>query len=287
MQAFIQVYLYQIESLINSDPKLLDGVSFQSEEANTDSELKEFFKTFILANNSLTEEYLFNVEIIGVDKVAVLYAKEDLCKYKIERVYLPSELTNEHKVIIKSEKRGVYTNPDIFILVSDGSEHKYVSSELKSTKSDKIPGSSVQQVSPYEWVIFVQHMKEVFRVTTGQYLNSITSVLPFPDRSPRPQIGFNILDGWNSRNRVVDKEKLTIDYSKDDNTSKLSILENWHGFLVNEWLTTVCDKDVSDNEKWFNHTIRLYSLALVEHYNSLSDEARVEFVKRLIEKTKL
>mgnify|MGYP003330257066 CR=1 FL=1 len=41
----------------------------------------------------------------------------------------------------------------------------YEKIELKSTKDNAIPGSSVQQINPDEWVIFVKHTR--FSIITG------------------------------------------------------------------------------------------------------------------------
>ena len=50
----------------------------------------------------------------------------------------------------------------------------------------------MQQINPYEWVIFIKQGKPI-EITTGFYLNSITEKVQFPDRSPRPQVSFNTL----------------------------------------------------------------------------------------------
>lgn len=50
---FLFVYFYQLESDLNIDCKGLDSIKFQSEEANTDEEIKIFFKKYISSNNTI------------------------------------------------------------------------------------------------------------------------------------------------------------------------------------------------------------------------------------------
>ncbi len=45
---FLFVYFYQLESDLNIDCKGLDSIKFQSEEANTDEEIKIFLKNIYL-----------------------------------------------------------------------------------------------------------------------------------------------------------------------------------------------------------------------------------------------
>lgn len=87
--------------------------------------------------------------------------------------------------------------------------------ELKSTKQDSIPGSSIQQILPDEWVIFIKHTAKDVDVVTGKYRHSINSKMQFPDRSPRPQVSFKKLKNWNDNFRNFEKNVLT--YSLDEN----------------------------------------------------------------------
>jgi len=44
LDSFLLVYFYMIEQQINTIEDVFESVSFQSEEANTDKGIKEFFK---------------------------------------------------------------------------------------------------------------------------------------------------------------------------------------------------------------------------------------------------
>ena len=57
--------------------------------------------------------------------------------------------------------------------VTDGNKEYRISVEVKSTKNDRIPGSSVQQIDINDWVIFLKHddvglkYKSSINVTNG------------------------------------------------------------------------------------------------------------------------
>ena len=280
LNGFMHLYFFQIESILNKQNNDLAKIKFQSEEANTDEYLKQFFKSFLLKHNHIQDTYYLDVKIENGQEIEI-YNKSDLKQIYVKDVLLPIELTSKHRNIIQEQKKSVYTNPDLYIKLTNGIKDKYISVELKSTKNDKIPGSSIQQISPHEWVIFVQHKNDIIKVATGMYINSITEKLTFPDRSPRPEIGFNTLYKWNLNNRIISNSTLQCLYT--NNKIKEQILENWNLHLVEEWLSTVKKSTKTQSEKWFNHTIRLYSLSLIEYYDSIDNEQK-EVLKHTLQK---
>lgn len=288
LDAFLHVYFFHIEDLLNTEDNNLKNIKFQSEEANTDEDLKIFFKNFLLSNNKLPKFYFDEVVIVssGQSSVFQLSALED---FKINEVFLPSELSQEQKNNIAQRKRGVYTNPDLYLEITSESITDHICVELKSTKNDMIPGSSVQQVSPYEWVVFVQRKESKIDIVTGLYINTITERLPFPDRSPRPQIGFKNLKNWNNTYRVIEDNRLVFNYNSDLQEIKNKVLTNWKQVLVDEWLETIKSSKTRTTEKWFNYTIRLYTLQLMEYFEEIGGDKTHELktqLRDLIEKEK-
>lgn len=280
LQSFLTLYFHKIETLLNENSSGLEKVKFESEESNTDEHLKLFFQNFLKENNDISGTHLTDL-IIKVDNKEHCLKTKDLFCYYIENVLLPNELTDKQKKEISKKKKSVYTNPDLYLAISDGKSIYYESVELKSTKNNKIPGSSVQQVSPFEWVIFIKRTKDKVEVTTGFYINSITDKLPFPDRSPRPQIGFKTLLDWNKTYRKVIENKLTIENITAINDDKLQLLEDWQEFLATEWLEIILKKDTSKNEKWFNNALRKFALKLLEYSKKIKVEERDELIKNL------
>lgn len=263
IKMFLFAYFYQLENEMNGNSKILKGIKFQSEEANTDEELKKFFKEYITKNNKIKSSISCNkLKVVTRNKEQEIDVKQ-LGNILIRTVYLPHELTPKMKADIAQMKDSVYTNPDLLLEIENGDKITYVSVELKSTKGDTIPGSSVQQVSPYEWVIFVKHSNTSVETSCGFYINSITERLPFPDRSPRPIIGHKAMEEWNEKNRTNSNGILKYFIDEELDEKKKLILINWEYALCAEWLETI-HQEKKKSEKWFNNTIRLYTLELIK-----------------------
>lgn len=280
LNSFLYIYFYTLEERINATKDDLKSIKFQSEEANTDEFVKKYFKDYILKQPQIKESNL-EALCISIDSDKTSIKVEDLSNFKITNVYLPHELDESQKKEIAKTKSSVYTNPDLYLKISDGKKTYFESLELKSTKNNKIPGSSVQQVSPFEWVIFVKRSEKETIVSTGHYINSITEQLPFPDRSPRPQIGFNTLQEWNKKNRTVKNKTLSITYDSSQNESKIKLLADWQDYLASEWLEIIKAEKAPKSEKWFNNAIRKFALKFLEYTETLNAEEKQKLIKRL------
>jgi hypothetical protein len=269
LNSFLIVYFHKIENELNNTKNGLETIKFQSEEANTDEFLKKYFQDFLSKHNDIRDVKLKKLAV-KIDSEQSVIEIEELKSYKITNVLLPEHLTAEQKKDITKIKKSVYTNPDLYLEITDGENIYFESVELKSTKDNNIPGSSVQQVSPFEWVIFVKRDNEKVLVTTGFYINSITEKLPFPDRSPRPQIGFKTLLDWNKKYRKVENDVLKIENSIEINNDKIKLLTDWQDFLASEWLEIIKSEESRNSEKWFNNAIRKFTLKFLEYSEKLT-----------------
>jgi hypothetical protein len=275
LNSFLTVYFHKIEMLLNNTLSGLETIKFQSEEANTDEFIKRFFQDFLLKNNHISDVNLKFLSV-KIDAENYIFEIEKLKNYHITKVLLPEQLDSEQKRRIANAKKSVYTNPDLYLEITNGTELYYESLELKSTKDNNIPGSSVQQVSPFEWVIFVKRDNNKISVTTGYYINSITEKLPFPDRSPRPQIGFKTLLDWNNRYRKVEKDTLIIENISNINNDKIKLLSDWQDYLATEWLDIIKATQINRGEKWFNNAIRKFALKFLDYTETLSENDKKE-----------
>lgn len=273
LNSFLIVYFYKIENELNNTKNGLETIKFQSEEANTDEFLKRYFQDFLTKHNNVKDIKLKKIAV-KIDSEEHIIDIEKLKLYRISNVLLPEHLTNEQKKEITASKKSVYTSPDLYLEITDGTNIYFESVELKSTKDNNIPGSSVQQVSPFEWVIFVKRDNEKVLVTTGFYINSITEKLPFPDRSPRPQIGFKTLSDWNKKYRKVENEVLTIENITEINNDKIKLLTDWQDYLASEWLEIIKSEQGRNNEKWFNNAIRKFALKFLEFSETLTESEK-------------
>lgn len=275
----MQLYMYELEKYLNTKKKDLKEVSFQLDEANTDRPLKEYLKNLIetefsqIPSDSKINNVIFNREE-GVDV-------EELKKIKILTVLLPEEISEEIKTIISVTKDAVFTNPDMCLeLLVDGKKF-YETIELKSTKSDSIPGSSIQQVLPEEWVIFIKHSNAKVDIVTGQYIHAINSKMQFPDRSPRPQVSFKEMQNWNNYNRVLEYARLF--YEKDDSDAvKYDLINDWQGVLSKRWIDMLFySTKTKNNEPWFNNNMRKFIIEFLEKYEQLSNNEKKELINRI------
>lgn len=280
LNSFLIVYFYKIENELNTTKNGLETIKFQSEEANTDEHLKKYFQEFLLKHNDLSDVKLKKLAV-KIDSEEYTIDIENLYPYKITNVLLPEQLSVEQKKSITETKKSVYTSPDLYLEITDGAKIYFESVELKSTKDNNIPGSSVQQVSPFEWVIFVKRDNEKVLVTTGFYINSITEKLPFPDRSPRPQIGFKTLLDWNKKYRKVENEVLTIENISAINNDKIKLLTDWQDFLATEWLEIIKSEESRNSEKWFNNAIRKFALKFLEYTDTLTESDKQQLKRNL------
>lgn len=277
--AFMLLYLkvLEVNDTLLSD---LGKVNFHLDEANSDKEAKAMIKDFMLKNPTISNN--FNLKI-DQDSGNLEFKTTAIQSIQIIQVYLPDELTEQLKDLIKSTKsNSVYTNPDILVELSNGQETKFFSVELKSTKKNEIPGSSVQQINPYEWVIFIKQGNPI-EIATGLYLNSITERMQFPDRSPRPQVAFNTLKNWNKENFILDNDSLIFKVTQSEWDNKNKLIDNWKLVLVEQWLKIILDKNLvlTNRSPWFNEALIMYADKLLAYYETLSEIDKKKFHDKL------
>lgn len=275
---FMNAFMYELEELLNQNLDYFDDVKFQFDEANTDQQIKIKIKNFILNNfksiKSVTE--------IRENNNGTFISRDD---YIISNIKVPSELNDDDRKFIRNSRNAVYTNPDLLFFVSDGDKEYRISVEVKSTKNDKIPGSSIQQIDVNDWVIFLKHNdKHIIEFVTGKYIDSISGTMQFPDRSPRPQVSYNILKKWNKENRSFENGILSFADDEDKN-DKLQLIEDWQMLLSKRWLEVLKRKKKFFNEPWFNNNIRKFSVLLLEYYETLDNEEKEKFINFIKENT--
>ena len=279
IQNFMKVYMYELEKFLLSKKEDISKISLWSDEANTDRPIKEYLKGLIeskffgIPKDSSIENIKVNGEGIIVN---------NLNHIKINRVLLPEEITEGVKKLIYTNKTSVFTNPDILFEIIDDEKIFYEPVEIKTTKSDSIPGSSVQQIVPDEWVIFIRFIKSDIEITTGQYIYSINTKLQFPDRSPRPQVSFSELRNWNYNNRIS-KNNCLVYTLCDEDLLKLELLKDWQGVLADRWIEIIFEIDnIKTNEPWFNNNLRKFIVKFLGKYDLLSDDEKRSLKDKLI-----
>lgn len=283
---FMFAYMYELEVALKSQKDNISTVSFQSDEANTDRPLKLFLKSFIEKKFNSLPVYKTDFKLnININDNIKSLNYSDFIDIKIIKVLLPDELSSDLKLKIAENKSSIYTNPDLLLEISDGSNITHCSIELKSTKSNSIPGSSIQQIIPTEWVIFIKHTNIDIDITTGQYIHSINSKLQFPDRSPRPQVAFNELTSWNASNRSLNNTTLNYTINISDENLKYDLISDWQYYLADRWIEVLFSLSNKPNEPWYNNTLRKFIVKFLEKYDNLTLDEKENFkakVKSLI-----
>ena len=279
LQNFMRIYMYKLEEDLTKHKDDLIEVSFQSDEANTDRPLKEYLKKHI---EESFPSIPGNTEIASLCFEGTTFTDiQAIKRIRINRVLLPEDISVELKGTIKASKSSVYTNPDLYLELILDDECFYESIELKSTKNDSIPGSSVQQIVPEEWVVFIKHSEKNISISTGQYIHAINSKIQFPDRSPRPQVSFKAISTWNKDNRILNSN--TLCYVKDDDDkNKRELISDWQNVLSQRWIDILFNAtSTKAKEPWFNNNMRKFILSFLTKYESLSDDKKKEFKDRV------
>lgn len=275
IEAFMNVYMYELEKELQKHKEKLSQISFQSDEANTDRPLKEYLRDFIKMNfNKIPDNSTINTISLG-NKVQFTDTNIELKSIKIDRVLLPEDITQDIKDELSKNRKSIFTNPDLCLEINYKNNRYFQTIELKSTKNNSIPGSSIQQIKPEEWVIFIKHTSTTIEISTGQYINAINAKMEFPDRSPRPQVSFSELQKWNIKNRKLSQNELT--YNIDDKYFKKELLCDWQKVLVDNWIDVLFDFEPTRNPTWFNNTLRKFIIEFLYKYDNLSENEKTKY----------
>lgn len=281
---FMFAYMQELEIELIKNKEDIREIEFHSSEANIDTEFKLYIQNFILSNKNKLDVKNFNKKITFKfsqhEQIERQYS--DFFNYEVKNVLLPEELVEEHLMYLSHSNQGrVYTHPDLLLEITDGSNLFYRTIELKSTKSNRIPGSSIQQIKPYEWVIFARLTKHDVHISTGLYINSITSRLQFPDRSPRPEVGFNHLNNWNAVNRKVSEQETLYILDETEERRKNELLYDWQEFLAKRWVNIVFETHTNNQVPWFHTNLRKFILLFLDKYDNLSHAEKREFKENI------
>lgn len=283
LQIFMHIYMYELEVWLNEHYEEVLDISFQSDEANTDRPLKEYLKNVIESQCNGISKFRDVEELVlykNETESLQLTVSESIKAISIEQVLLPEEITPSIKQTIQRKKNSVFTNPDLCLVLNNNGKIDFETIELKSTKIDAIPGSSIQQVVPDEWVIFVKHGRSHAQIATGQYLHAINAKMQFPDRSPRPQVSFRELKNWS--NDCRGKRGNIVEYvSSDDDALKYELLTDWQEVLAKRWVEIVLRDKAREHEPWFNNNLRKFVVEFLNHYDDMTTNEQKEYKRNL------
>lgn len=271
---YITAFMLELEHCLNNNKEQFSKIIYRYDEANTDKQAKQLIKNLILSNLRTISD--INVVTIGNKNCFI-----DKKLFAIESVMTPNEYTQTERQYIRDTKTAVYSNPDLILHIDYNGKKIIEPLELKSTEKNDIPGSSIQQITPNEWVIFIKHNYKDTKIIVGKYKNTISGIMRFPDRSPRPQVSFCELEKWNEKHRKVVGRNVILSCDNNDIDKEL-LLRDWQDFLANRWVDVLKLNRKNNGEAWFNNTIRKFAVNLLKYYDTLTDEEK-ENLKRFIE----
>lgn len=155
--------------------------------------------------------------------------------------------------------------PDINIIFvyPDGSEI-YFKIELKSTKSDTLPGGTILNLDVNQTLILVQRPSKssnIYQIKCGQYHTAIkqTDYDTFQDRSPRPKVTFSQMSDLDDFDSYEVKDNMNTDtwsehYAKCAINRVTSNKKSWQEDMVKK----IMDKAVADYIK--NTTVEQFKI---------------------------
>ncbi|ONI38756.1 hypothetical protein AN396_10095 [Candidatus Epulonipiscium fishelsonii] len=284
INVFMTIFMYELEVKLSNSREKLKKITYQLDEANTDRYLKECIKEIIEKNkNTLVKNTC--IKSFRDTEFSELPIHQINCiknHISLIKVLLPENINTSVMSKLNHLNKKNTVLPDIVLeLMIDNNIH-YEPIELKSTKTDSIPGSSIQQINPDEWVIFIKHTKNSLEITTGRYINSINSKIQFPDRSLRPQVSFKELLNWNINHRQV-KDNMFIIKQDNNIDEKLVLLNDWQNVLCQRWMEMLLHSDnIKENEPWFNNTLRKFMCQFLDEYNNLTENNKSKLYQTIL-----
>lgn len=275
IEVYMAAYLYELEHMLNINGDFFKDVKFQLDEANTDKDLKNAIKKFITNNCNA----IMSIDVVKIDGIEYHLNLND---FAVCDVFVPDDYNDEINDFVKKVKKGaIFVKPDMVLKCRFKGQFVFQTIEFKSTKNNKIPGSSVQQILPNEWVIFIKHnSKDGLSFITGKYKDSISKNMQFPDRSPRPQVSYDELYKWIKQYRDFNNRVLVIKNDAGEN-EKIEILTDWQEVLSKRWLNVIKSDSKGKKEPWFNNNLRKFMLVFLKYYDDLNKDEQIELKKKI------
>lgn len=248
-----------------------------------DKNIQNIIKKSLINNIEAFKEVKLTEDELNIDKylkkLIQKTIKKDLSvinlslkQYNIEikKILTKSQYFNS---IVKNKKNISKYCDLVLIYVQNGIKKEY-ELEIKKTNKNKIPGSSIQQISPEKTVIFFKYFKDTVEIEIGYYFQLVEDHIPFPDRSPRPLISFNAL---KESNQKLDNGLITTDELIE---SSQSIFEdNWIDNMSSSWIDNF--KNRIKKNSWFHIAMKKFTLKMLNYYNTLNEKEKEEYLEYL------
>lgn len=327
LEDFLIIYMYFLEEKLNLQKQdKLRNIKFKSGKQNLDSPLIQRIMEIIEKDNfysldTLIEKPINKIKNLQVGNKTKTISLVDFKGWNVQ-ILLGDKKNYSNKQDkgkkwdghFKSANADFFVPPDLGFIITDAQGNTYYKRvEIKMTKAEgkgKIPGSSIQQLSENEWLIFFKYSLEskskdasskseignIIDVTIGYYTDAINwkqdretnkIIVPFPDRSPRPIVSFSRLKKWNEQNRIAIGD--TIHYKKNQNKTfqnDENIIKDWKWNLIDRWIEIVLNPEKTNytsKDKWFDVVLKEFIISFLQKYNNLTNDEKEEVERRLKE----
>lgn len=177
---------------------------------------------------------------------------------------------NKEYFDLKNKDESISKITDLVISYTIDGKKLFSEIEVKKTNKDKIPGSSINQINPNKCIIFFKMGKET-KVEIGYYSQAVSGRVAFPDRAPRPEVSFKVLEESNKEiNETNFSEKLI----ESQNEKSFLYEGQLSTYLAKQWLNNLFSFKFTT---WFHKAISIFSLSLIEKYESMNDKEKESF----------
>lgn len=240
--------LGQINKVLKDNIDDFTNIKTQEDEMNIDTHLKSRTLKIIKNNMAKINQVLpSNISIINVK-------------------------TNAAYFNLKKQQTSVSRLADLVILLNINNQELHYEIEIKKTNNNAIPGSSINQIDPYKTIVFFKFKKEV-EVIVGYYSQAVSGTIRFPDRMPRPEVSFSVLQTNVEEDLSIEK---TIESNQDVFENPVEV------FLPERWLKELFSHIKKNN--WFSKAIRHFSYQLLKKYDTMTPKEKKELLEHLKEK---
>lgn len=234
----------------------------------------EDFKNLTIMEDELNIDKYIKQEVIKIIMADLLEINTSLSSSNIT---IKALLTKEQYFCdtnVRNNESDISKFCDLVLVYQEAGVNKDAEIEIKKTKSNFIPGSSIKQIKPEKAILFFKYHNSEVELEVGYYFQTVCERIPFPDRSPRPTISYNYL---KETNEAIRKNVLSLKIVKDRN--KTIFQDNWMDQLVLNWMDDVTATKLKRN--WFFIIIRKFCLKAINYYEKLSEEDKKAFKENL------
>ena len=257
-QDFMEKYMLGlVEYLKENHSEEIYALQYSSQEQNLDGPLKETLKGIILGEYRSYPNASYHIQNV--------YIKDDLDSNKALKEVVKEAIHNR----TNANTGNRFVNPDLTleIVSNDDGTVYYDTIELKSTCDDTIKGSSLTQVYPDEWTIFIYHTKDGKDgdMACGRYRDAVIDI----------QINFAI------RTVVSFKELKTNMYNQHTKLSDEESEELIAAWYTKSSLKTFNNLTADKGIGLYGRTNRELILAVLDMYCEMSDEEKIQFRNKL------